>query len=125
MEEDGTDWLSLLIHKGKAENEKLDKYSVALQGKILEQEIFWSRDGPWGIHLTCEKSATTQHLEVTLASGTYNEVKPSMSFPGLSRQVVIVVKSWSNRGLFWLQRQGLDTEYVVHEQTMKAQIQVG
>lgn len=36
-EENRTDWLSLLIHKGKAENEKLDKFSVALQGKIFEQ----------------------------------------------------------------------------------------
>ncbi|CAL1134937.1 unnamed protein product [Cladocopium goreaui] len=40
-----------------------------------------------------------EKLLVTLASGTYNEVKPSMSFPGL------------------------DTEYIVHEQTMKIRSQ--
>ena len=60
------------------------------------------------------------HLEVTLASGTYTEVKPSMSFPG---RPSVVVKSWPVLVLEFLNR-GLDTEYVVHEQTMKAQIQV-
>ena len=87
MEENGTDWLSLLIHKGKAENEKLDKFSVALQGKIFEQGNLLESEMVLE-EFICEKPATTQHLEVTLASVTYNEVKPSMSFPGLSRQVV-------------------------------------